>query len=79
MHNVSLTVGTRTLKYQYLVGNHTVGIITPKRKRFTVRIGDILREANGLFQNEAKPEAGSSDTRVPPESVAAYVMKHKLY
>jgi len=63
------------LKYKYLVGTYTVGIITPSRKRHMRRIDEVSgRPAN----SHTGIEDGTSINRLTPEEVAAYVIKHKL-
>lgn len=63
------------LKYTYLVGSHTVGIITPSRKRHLLQIHEVTgrREGSRIGENN-----GFADSRLSPDEVAAYVLKHNL-
>jgi hypothetical protein len=64
-----------TLKYRYLVGPYTVGIITPSRKRHLLRIDVVTgRPANG----RTGIENGTADNRITPDEVAEYCIKNKL-
>jgi hypothetical protein len=63
------------LKYTYLVGPYTVGIITPNRKRFVFPIHEVSGRPEGsrVGQND-----GFADSRLHPDEVAAFVLKHNL-
>lgn len=63
------------LKYTYLVGAYTVGIITPSRKRHLLPIHVVSGRPDGsrIGQND-----GFADSRLHPSEVAAYVLKHGL-
>jgi hypothetical protein len=62
--------------FTYLVGNQTVAIISPNRKKFEVSFGAIHEASEGLPVNYT--QNGTADARIAPEEIAAYVMKHKL-
>lgn len=67
--------GKAPLKYRYLPGSYTVGIITPSRKRHVFPI----HEVTGRRENHRQgTENGLADSRISPEDVAAFVIKHKL-
>lgn len=63
------------LVYTYLVGSHTVGIITPSRKRHNFTIHEVSGrpENSRLGHND-----GFADDRLHPNEVAAFVLKHGL-
>lgn len=63
------------LKYRYLVGIHNVGIVSPTRKRYLRRIDEVSGRAAGT---RTGINNGTSDSRLTPEEVAAYVIKNKL-
>ena len=63
------------LKYVYLVGAYTVGIITPSRKRFFYPI----HEVTGRKENSRTgTNNGFADSRLHPDELAAFVLKNKL-
>jgi hypothetical protein len=64
-----------TLKYRYLVGTYTVGIITPSRKRHLLRIDQVTGRPAG---SRTGVNNGTADSRLTPEEVAEYVLKNKL-
>jgi hypothetical protein len=61
------------MKYRYLVGNYTIGIITPKHQKYFRTIREIRgsNDPTGISN-------GSADSRVTGEEIAAYILKHKL-
>jgi len=63
------------LKYTYLVGAYTVGIVTPSRKRYFFPIHEVSGRPFGsrIGQND-----GSADSRLHPNEIAAFVVKHEL-
>lgn len=61
------------LKYLYLVGPYTIGIVTPSRKRYIVYL-DKVRDP----RITDRPVNGMSDSRVTPEEVAGYVLTNRL-
>lgn len=63
------------LKYTYLVGAYTVGIITPSRKRFHLPISEV---SGRLFGDRTGIEDGTADSRLTVDEIAAYVLKHNL-
>jgi len=64
-----------TLKFKYLVGTYTVGIITPSRKRVVLRIDEVSgRPAN----SRTGLNNGTCDSRLTPEEVAEYCIKNRL-
>lgn len=72
---LSFVEGRKPLKYRYLPGAYTVGIITPSRKKHLLPI----HEVTGRKENHRQgTENGLADSRISPEEVAAYVIKHKL-
>ena len=72
---IAVKEGRVPLKYTYLVGNHTVGIITPSRKRLQLPIHEVSgrREGNRLPNNDGTP-----DSRLHPDEIAAFVIKNNL-
>jgi hypothetical protein len=63
------------LIYTYLVGTHSVGIITPSRKRYLF----LIHEVSGRPEGHRLPgNDGSSDSRLHPDEVAAFVLKRGL-
>ena len=72
---IAVKEGRAPLKYTYLVGNHTVGIITPSRKRHQFPI----HEVSGRPEMSRLPNSdGSSDSRLHPDEIAAFVIKHNI-
>jgi hypothetical protein len=63
------------LKYTYLVGAHTVGIITPSRKRFEFAIHEVSGRPEG---HRLPPNDGSTDSRLHPDEIAAFVVRRNL-
>ncbi len=63
-----------SLKYKYLVGNHTVAIITPSKKKHVTPIESVRNEE---FSSN-RTQNGTADGRISPEEIAAYVLKLKL-
>ncbi len=62
--------------YTYLIGNQTVAIISPSRKKLEVTFA-VLKEAFAgtpitYIQN------GTSDGRIAPEEIVAYVLKYGI-
>jgi hypothetical protein len=72
---IAVKEGRVPLKYTYLVGNHTVGIITPSRKRLQFSIHEVSGrpESHRLPNNDGTP-----DSRLHPDEIAAFVIKHNL-
>jgi hypothetical protein len=67
--------GAAPLKYTYLVGNHTVGIITPSRQRLEFPISEV----SGRPENHRLPgNNGTPDSRLHPDEIAAFVIKRNL-
>jgi hypothetical protein len=63
------------LKYTYLVGAYTVGIITPSRKRHFYPIHEVTGRP---FGHRIGENNGLADSRLHPDEVAAFVLKHNL-
>jgi hypothetical protein len=63
------------LKYTYLVGAYTVGIITPSRKRYFFPIHVV---SGRPFGSRIGENDGFADSRLSPNEIAAYVIKHRL-
>jgi hypothetical protein len=65
----------KPLLYQYLVGSHTVGIITPSRKRYNFTIHEVTGrpENSRLGAND-----GFADDRLHPNELAAFVLRMGL-
>jgi len=63
------------LTYTYLVGSHTVGIITPSRKRYNFNIHEVTgrRENSRIGTNN-----GFADSRLHPDELAAFVLRMGL-
>jgi hypothetical protein len=73
MHHI--TVGK--WNFRYIVGPHSVGIITPTRVKHTATIVDIRAASiNGAVTYDDLP--GSSDIRVTPGEIASYILAHQL-
>lgn len=67
--------GKKPLKYRYLPGAYTVGIITPSRKKHLFPI----HEVTGRKENHRQgTENGLADSRISPEEIAAFVIKNRL-
>lgn len=64
--------GTQRLKFSYIIGAFTVGIITPSRKKHVFKITEV----SGRLENPRL--GGNSDSRLTPDELAAFVIKHKL-
>lgn len=60
------------LQYKYLVGPHVVAIITPKRKICKYLLSRVQSNPSLRIQN------GTADSRVSPEEVADFIVKHRL-
>ena len=75
MHHV--TVGK--WNFRYIVGPHSVGIISPTRAKYTVPI-DAVRQAALLNPGIATYDdlPGSSDNRVSPGEIASYILAQQL-
>jgi|HubBroStandDraft_1064217.scaffolds.fasta_scaffold127873_3 hypothetical protein len=63
--------------YTYLVGNHTIAIIPPNKKKWIKVTHDAIHEAAKdisviYIQN------GTADGRIAPEEIVAYVVKHQI-
>lgn len=69
MYNIEIA----GMKYRYIVGPFSIGIVTPSRKRYIVPMMDIL---NPFLSRH--PKNGSADDRLSPDEVAAYVLRCKL-
>jgi hypothetical protein len=63
------------LKYTYLVGAYTVGIITPSRKRYFYPIHEV---SGRPFGSRIGENDGFADSRLHPNEIAAFVLKHGL-
>jgi len=63
-----------SLKYTYFVGNHTVAILPPSKKKHLASFAAIASEE--LSSNRS--QNGTADGRISPEEVAAYILKHNL-
>jgi hypothetical protein len=60
------------LKYKYLASPHVIAIITPNRK---IRIYPLEKvQSNPKF----RVQNGTSDGRIAPEEVAAFILRHRL-
>lgn len=62
------------LVYRYIVGSYSAGIISPNRKKHLVNLSDIRDP-----EVADRGHNGSSDDRLTPDEVAAYVLKNKLF
>ena len=62
------------MKYKYLVGNYTVGIISKQSHQKYFR---TIREIRGS-NDPTGISNGSADSKVTGEEIAAYVLKHRL-
>ncbi len=60
--------------YTYLVGNHTVAIITPSRKKHIAYLHAVRDEK----LSENRIQNGTADGRIAPEEIVAYVLKLDL-
>ena len=63
------------LRYRYLVGSHTVGIITPTRKKHLYLIAEVSGRPYG---SRAGAEDGTADSRLSPAEVASFVLRNGL-
>jgi len=70
MHKIQVGKGY----YSYIVGNHTVGIVSPTRVKHTAT---IVKVRNGLTGPTGIMN-GLSDSRVTPEEIAAYITAQRL-
>lgn len=61
-------------EFRYVVGNHSVGIISPTRKKHHI----TLTELHGAPNVRNGINNGMSDDRATPEQVAAYIVKNRL-
>jgi hypothetical protein len=75
MYKVEFLIGEKTVKYQYLVGPYTIGIITQKGKKFIVPLQDV--KAN--FKGEKTVEPGTADIKVSPQEVVAYILERRIF
>jgi len=62
------------MKFRYVVGSFSVGIVSSKGKKHTVGLDDIRNP-----EVTCRGHNGSSDDRLTPSEVAAYVLKNKLF
>jgi hypothetical protein len=65
----------KPLRYQYLVGSYTVGIITPSRKKHVFRIGTVTGRP---FNDRLAGNDGTANCRLSPEEVAEFVITRRL-
>lgn len=64
-----------SLVYTYLVGSHTVGLITPSRKRYLYNI----HEVTGRTENSRTgTNNGYADSRLQPEELTAFILRMGL-
>jgi hypothetical protein len=79
MHKIDLPVlrGNKTACYRYLVGNHSVGIISPTRKKHLATIEKVKSMWTGA---PVVPDIlyGQYDRRITPEEVANYILLMRL-
>ncbi len=75
MYVVEFEVGSKTLKYRYLVGPYTVAIIPPSRKKHIASLAAIREAAKGFAVHN---QNGTADGRIAAEEVVAYVLKHRI-
>ena len=61
------------LVYKYIVGSYSAGIISPSGKKHLVNLR-VIRDPEIVDRGHN----GSSDDRLMPSEVAAYVLKNKL-
>lgn len=71
MHRI--TIGRWS--FRYIVGNHTVGIVPPSRKKHIATIKTVRKGVTGPTGLE---ENGLADNRVSPEEIAAYIVAKQL-
>jgi|GEM_PF-6317545 len=70
MYRIVIGKGT----YKYIVGNYTIAIITPSKKKHLALLSAVRDEK--LSQN--RTQNGTADGRISPEEIVAYVLKHDL-
>lgn len=63
------------LKYTYLVGAHTVGIIPPSRHKHIATIQEVRGDRKNPHTGVNN---GSCDSILLPEEIAAYILKLRL-
>lgn len=68
MHNLEI-VG---MQFRYLAGIHSVGIISPRGRKYKFPLNVVQSNPKFRIQN------GTSDSRIAPEEVAAFIAKHHL-
>lgn len=67
--------GKKPLKYRYLPGYYTVGIITPSRKKHVFSIEAVTKRNQNT---RVGTENGFADNRISPEELIAFVVENKL-
>jgi hypothetical protein len=75
MHHVQIGLW----KFRYIVGPHSVGIISPTRAKYTATIEAVRQAAlvnPGAVTYDDLP--GSSDVRVTPGEIASYILSQQL-
>jgi hypothetical protein len=79
MHKIDLPIlrNNQTARFTYMVGNYTVGIITPTRQKHIAPIGVIKSMWKGV---PPVPDTcnGMHDRRITPEEIANYIMLSRL-
>ena len=62
----------KKLKYKYVVGQYTVGIIAPSGQKYVVRLGKVQQK--GLIRTPN----GTADARVTPEEITHFILHNRL-
>jgi hypothetical protein len=63
-----------SLKYTYFVGNYTIAILPPSKKKHLAQFAAVANKE--LSSNRS--QNGTADGRISPEEVAAYILKQNL-
>lgn len=70
--------GSPLLKYRYIVGDHTVGIIPPSRKKHVVSVLNIRAAWGDIETLPPVKLRGSHDDRVRPEEIVNYILQKNI-
>jgi hypothetical protein len=68
MHNIEIA----GLQFRYLAGIHSVGIISPRGRKYRFPLNTVQSNPRFRVQN------GTSDGRVSPQEIADFILKRHL-